>query len=145
LAGLAGTLLPATPLTGALLAATLLARVREVTAGILKIGRGLGQVAVDVDVSFGTLNGLTKTVKCLARGGVVALGEALSGVPQGRACCAAGLTRGRLELGQSPGKLLALGRGEVLQLLAELLQVLGGRLGVTVLVGVGLSGGGTGQ
>ena len=135
-------------LTGALLALLalpLLARVREVAPGILELGRGPGEVAIQIDVSLRALDRLTEPIEGLACRGVVALSEALGGVPQGRAGRAARLACGGLQLGQRGGKRLALGRREVIELAAELLQVLGGLLRIAVLVGVRLASGGARQ
>jgi hypothetical protein len=95
---LAIALLARTRLSGALLALPLLAlpllaSVREVAPRVLELGRGSGQVAIEIDVSLSPLDRLTEPIECLARRGVVPLSKVLGGVPQGRAgraACLAG-------------------------------------------------------
>jgi hypothetical protein len=50
-----------------------------------------------------------------------------------------------LQLGKGRGELLALRGIQLVQLFAELLQIFRGGLGITVLVGIGLSCGGPGE
>jgi hypothetical protein len=77
--------LPLLPLPLALLtllALTLLAGVREVAAGLLKVRGGLGQVAIQIDILLGPLEGLAQAIERLLGGCVVALGDVLDGVSE---------------------------------------------------------------
>ncbi|MGH2394088.1 MAG: hypothetical protein ACRDGH_11470, partial [Candidatus Limnocylindria bacterium] len=117
------TLLPLTLLPLTLLPLALPSGVCQVPPGILEARRGLGQVAVGLDVGLGAGHRLAEPVERGARPRRVALGKTLRGIAQGRRRAAVGTGRGRLHLGQLAGKLTLFLRGHLVELVAEPLEV----------------------
>src|SRR6185369_11778657 len=82
------------------LALPLLTGIREVPPRLLETRCGPGEIPVDRDVLVGALEGLTQAVQRLLSRGVVALGEALGRLAEGRARGAVRLARYRLQAGE---------------------------------------------
>jgi hypothetical protein len=135
------TLALLTLLALALLALALLTGLGQVASGVLQLRRGPREVSIDVDILAGVLEGLAEPIERLASRLGVALGDALCRVAESGPGCAVRLARGRLHAGERLGDLASLGLGHLVELVTELLQVVGGLLRVAILVGILVPGG----
>jgi hypothetical protein len=125
------------PLTLALLP---LAGVGKFALDVLQRCGCPGQIAVGRDPLAGTLERFAEPTECLLRARRVALGEALGRVAQRGRRCPVRLRGRGAHLCELPGEIAELRLGHSVELVAELLEVLTGRLRIAIRVRVGLAG-----